>query len=69
MMTPENGGAGHPAPPFCVLRASKRLPRDLIDGAFQTPWAKKGKYEYCHLFSNSQNHLKRPLCGPYTPLN
>ena len=27
--------------------------RYLTDGAFQTPWAKKGKYEYCYQFSNS----------------
>ena len=43
--------------------------RYLIDGAFQTPWAKKGKYEYCYLFGNSQNRLKRPPCGLYAPSN
>ena len=68
-MTPENGGTGQPVPPFFVLRTSNHLPWDLIDGTIQTPWTKKSKYEYCYLFSNSQNRLKRPLYGLYTPSN
>lgn len=43
--------------------------RYLTDGAFQTPWAKKGKYEYCYLFSNSQNRLKCRSHGLHASLN
>ncbi|RHB15323.1 hypothetical protein DW899_01415 [Collinsella sp. AM41-2BH] len=68
-MTPENGGTGQPAPPFCVLWASSRLPWDLIDGPLQALWAKNGKYEYCHLFSNSQNSPKCCSHGLHALLN
>ncbi len=66
---PKNGGAGQPAPPFFVLRPLDRIPWSRIDGPFQPLWAKNGKYEYCYLFSNSQNS---PICCPHglqAPLN
>jgi len=44
--------------PVFVFQASKRLPWDLIDSLFEALWAKNGKYEYCYLFSNSQNSPK-----------
>ena len=42
---------------------------DLIDSPLQAPWAKNGKYEYCHLFSNSQNSPKYCSHGLHALLN
>ena len=55
--------------PVFVLRPSNRLPWDLIDSPFEAPWAKKGKYEYCYLFSNSQNSPKCRFHGLHASLN
>lgn len=51
------------------VRYPNRLPWDLIDALPQGPVDKNGKYEYCHLFSNSQNCPKRPHCGLDMPSN
>lgn len=43
--------------------------RYLIDSPFEAPWGKNGKYEYCYLFSNSQNSPKCRFHSLHAPLN
>ena len=41
--------------PHLLHHISARYP---IDSPFRTLWPKKVKYEYCYIFSSSQNRLK-----------